>query len=145
MFNAWQISAESAGLAFPVKILMRSGVIARTGFGAAICFLAREPVERATRGHGTVYGLQMRSEKLAPLESTPTRESLPRDFQIARTPPSRCRSSAPEAHPASAVFAEWTRASETARILQFRNRYGPASDRFRRLCPRCSSTPATGN
>ena len=52
----WQISVASAGLAFPLKILMRSGFIARTGFGAAIVCLWCAIAAFSTTPHDTGSG-----------------------------------------------------------------------------------------
>jgi len=63
-----QISSANGRLAFPEKILNRSGVTGRRGSAAAISPQSREPPGSAASARGTLPGSQTRTERPTPFE-----------------------------------------------------------------------------
>src|ERR1017187_8252457 len=96
--SCWQISSASAGLALPVKILMRSGFIARTGFGRtgfgeAIGYLWNGDVALVSMRSGIARDSKTRWGTLLYPETTFERDTAGQGPRKFRRPRNHCLSS----------------------------------------------------
>src|SRR5258706_6036319 len=118
----WQISTANGRLALPLKILMRSGFIARIGFGAAIDsdLCVRAAVDATRRDNAP--GLRTEWEKLAPPLSARWREQFVHPLQRVQKPRSRFRSSSRVWRPVATGAVSALSTEGAARRRLFRNR-----------------------